>query len=435
MVNLIKLTKIDLLNILITILPLSLIIGNLAININIILICAIGFYNYGLDIFFVKKKVIIYLLYSFFIYLIFITVYNYLPLVDQDSIYKEHIFKSFLYLRFLILFLVINKIIEKNILNLKPFILFSAFLSLIISIDILIEVKTGYNITQNPLTLEKPASFFGSEKIAGGYLQKFALFFLILGFVHFYFNKHKKIFFLIASAFFFIIILLTNNRMPLVIYFFSIVFYLFFIYQKNLKKKVLALIFFAITFLIIINQNESLKLNYNRFSGNIKQMLRAGPELFLNNNPTENLNRSNLYLLVFNGTIQLIKKNPFVGYGIKSYRINCKYEKKKNISIAMCQTHPHNYLLEIILDSGLIGFFLIYTFFILIMLNFYNYYKLKKNHNDLIISLPFVLILFFEFFPLRSSGSFFSTTNAVTIFTFLAIVLNIEKINFKALQK
>lgn len=65
MVNLIKLTKIDLLNILITILPLSLIIGNLAININIILICAIGFYNYGLDIFFVKKKVIIYLLYSF----------------------------------------------------------------------------------------------------------------------------------------------------------------------------------------------------------------------------------------------------------------------------------------------------------------------------------------------------------------------------------
>lgn len=358
-----------------------------------------------------------------------------MPLVDQDSIYKEHIFKSFIYLRFLILFLVINKIIEKNILNLKPFILFSAFLSLIISIDILIEVKTGYNITQNPLTLEKPASFFGSEKIAGGYLQKFALFFLILGFVHFYFNKHKKIFFLIASAFFFIIILLTNNRMPLVIYFFSIVFYLFFIYQKNLKKKVLALIFFAITFLIIINQNESLKLNYNRFSGNIKQMLRAGPELFLNNNPTENLNRSNLYLLVFNGTIQLIKKNPFVGYGIKSYRINCKYEKKKNISIAMCQTHPHNYLLEIILDSGLIGFFLIYTFFILIMLNFYNYYKLKKNHNDLIISLPFVLILFFEFFPLRSSGSFFSTNNAVTIFTFLAIVLNIEKINFKALQK
>jgi hypothetical protein len=43
--------------------------------------------------------------------------------------------------------------------------------------------------------------------------------------------------------------------------------------------------------------------------------------------------------------------------------------------------------------------------------------------------MPYFLMFFFEFFPLRSSGSFFTTTNSILIFLTLAIIINIEKIN------
>ena len=51
-----NLTKINVLNYLISLTPLALILGNLAININIILICILGFLSFGKAIFFIEEK-------------------------------------------------------------------------------------------------------------------------------------------------------------------------------------------------------------------------------------------------------------------------------------------------------------------------------------------------------------------------------------------
>ena len=70
------------------------------------------------------------------------------------------------------------------------------------------------------------------------------------------------------------------------------------------------------------------------------------------------------HILLFNSGIQQWKENKIIGNGLKSFRINCEYAKfKKFNDYHFCGTHPHNYTIEIMAETGLIGVFLIYTLF------------------------------------------------------------------------
>jgi hypothetical protein len=134
-------SKIKFINFLIVILPLSLIVGNLATNINIILIIIFGFSIYKTEIFFANNRVYNFLLYLFFFYLILITfINNFENFSSNNVLYKEHFYKSISFLRFLFLFFVINKLLEKNVLNLKLLFLSFSSLSAIIAIDIIYQV-------------------------------------------------------------------------------------------------------------------------------------------------------------------------------------------------------------------------------------------------------------------------------------------------------
>ena len=66
-ININFLNKINLTNCLICLLPLSMIIGSLAININTVLICLAGLITYKFEIFKMEKKIYQYLLYCFFL--------------------------------------------------------------------------------------------------------------------------------------------------------------------------------------------------------------------------------------------------------------------------------------------------------------------------------------------------------------------------------
>ena len=56
----------NLLNIIISIIPLSIILGSLAININVVLICLLGIVTYKSRIFKMEHRIFLYLIYSFF---------------------------------------------------------------------------------------------------------------------------------------------------------------------------------------------------------------------------------------------------------------------------------------------------------------------------------------------------------------------------------
>ena len=103
-------------------------------------------------------------------------------------------------------------------------------------------------------------------------------------------------------------------------------------------------------------------------------------------------------------------KNKILGGGIKSFRYNCP------TVFVNCNMHPHNYYLEILSDLGIVGFLMIVSFFI------YLFYKSIKINN--LFLLPFLLLLFGEIFPLKSTGSFFTTLNSAFIFLLISVIIS-----------
>ena len=77
-------------------------------------------------------------------------------------------------------------------------------------------------------------------------------------------------------------------------------------------------------------------------------------------------NHGRIYLT----TIISFNESKLLGHGLKSFRINCrKFLDQKD---ALCSTHPHNYHLEILHDTGIIGFCLISIFAFLLLFSKYK---------------------------------------------------------------
>ena len=97
-------TKINFINFFICFIPLSLVIGNLAININLVLICLFGVIIYKFEIFKLSKKIYQYLIFGFFFYLILITLFQGISSLNDANldewskqVVKENLFKSFFF--------------------------------------------------------------------------------------------------------------------------------------------------------------------------------------------------------------------------------------------------------------------------------------------------------------------------------------------------
>ena len=131
------------------------------------------------------------------------------------------------------------------------------------------------------------------------------------------------------------------------------------------------------------------------------------------------------HLIIYLTAIDIWIDNPIIGNGIKSFRIKCL--TKLHLPNRVCTSHPHNYYLELLNDTGLLGtLLLICAIFYLITNKFFNFKYYEKNEKLLLICLLIIIIA--EFFPLRSSGSFFSTAGSSFIFLILGMLNGLKKI-------
>ena len=90
--------------------------------------------------------------------------------------------------------------------------------------------------------------------------------------------------------------------------------------------------------------------------------------------------------------------------------------------------HPHNYFLEILTETGLIGFSLILIIFsTVIYLTLIKKYFLKSSLNNNKIIVPFIFLFLVEIFPLKSTGSFFTTNNASFLFLIMSILIALAR--------
>lgn len=407
-------------NFLIILLPLSFIAGNLIVNLNLIIITLVSIFYYGKDILRIKLNSIDKLLIVLFIYALIVGVINYLNFPEKNNIYaKENFFKSISFLRYLLFYFSVKLIVENKIFNYKLFFLVSSIAVLFVIFDVVFQLIVGQDIFGNIRGEQKISGPFGDELIAGSYIQRFSIFLFFLLPIYFKSSNRNNLIIILSALFIlvFFSVVLTGNRMPTILFFLMFLF-LFFMEKKLRRYSILFTIVSIVCFFIIFTFNQHVQEFTQYFLRMCYGIFIFLQSIFiLGNEPI----LTNTYVKEFYSGYMAWKENILLGGGINSFYLNCSK------TIPWCASHPHNYYIEILSELGLIGLLIIILIvFKLTKIFFKNKPNLSLNFENNII-LPFALLLIIEFFPLKTSGSFFTTWNTTFIIFLIAIIANFPK--------
>ena len=414
-------------NLLLALIPFSFIAGNLIININILLLILSSLIVFKKKIIKMKYYFLDKLIFLFFFLIVLTACINDYYLYSQNVTFRGNfasIFNSFLFQKYLLLYLSVRYLIENNIINLKLFFITTTAACLFVSFDILYQLINGRDIFgyKTIVGVRKLGGPFGDELIAGGFIQRFSFFsFFVLPL--FFINTSKKYLKYVAPIIFFILfigIILSGNRMPLILFLFSI--FLLFIFHKKIRKYIfLFLLFFSLIFTTMIFLNKEVSVNFKSFFNRI-----ATISTLLVNKEYSN-DKAPRYFKEFSTFYETWKMNKYFGGGVKNFRYYCHVRAniKKN-SEFICNMHPHNYYLEILTETGVIGFILIITIFLIILfMSFYKKYISKTSFKENNLIVPFIFLFIAEIFPIKSTGSFFTTGNTTYLFLIMAILIGL----------
>lgn len=419
--------------------PVSFIIGNSAVNLNvffIILISGIYFFIFKINL---KKNNIIFVISFLSLYLCLLTLYKILS--SSADFGPNEILKAIIHLRYPIFALLLYNIFYYINFDLKKIIYIYSLPVLLLIFDLPFQYIFGFNIIGIEAQSNHFNSFFFDEKIAGGFILSF-LFFLIAGiYLFFKDKKFSEVYQTLIIVLSLIAIFLSQNKISLLLSVFGLIIFSL-LYKKNLRSVALSVLIF-ISFLFVFPDNK-IKENYGEMINNIKSFTLKSKlfSMYLNNAPLEEIKKeypdthkteNQLYhgigsghAQIFTSSLIIIRENLVLGTGLKGYYKACK---KSNYKL-WCSNHPHNYYLDIIIISGLPGILLVSVIIFLIIKKFLNlkiYAKKNFNLNEvfyLILIVNFVII----FFPFKSSGSFFTTNNLTYIIFTLSLISYFQEI-------
>lgn len=435
-----SLSKKDIVNFLIYLIPLSYIGGNLILNFNVVFLISFVFlayrfevFKYGLNNF--DKIVII-----FFGYLLINGIFNNFFNFNYPDAPKQNIvlIKSILFLRFLFLYLIIKFLILEKMINFKHLFFIFGACSLLVSFDLSVQFFLGKNLIGFEGGGRRLSGLFGDEYIAGSYVQRFFIFLIFFIFIY-QITDNKKLTYNFSLFLIIIInlfgILFSGNRIPLILS--LVLLSLLFFYEKSLRKVLIILfVLFVSGVAYFINTNRDILNHYNSFKNRSIQTI----EYIIKRATTNEILSSNTYIKEIESGVLTWNENFYFGGGIKSFFWNCNnIDRDKMLKFVTpkgkvnCNTHPHNYYLEVGAELGVVGFLIIVLLFLMIIFKSIIYYLSNVSSKNKHILYPFLILFFVEVFPLKTTGSFFTTTNATFLFIIMSFTVGLLEV--KDLQK
>ena len=115
------------------------------------------------------------------------------------------------------------------------------------------------------------------------------------------------------------------------------------------------------------------------------------------------------------------------------FRIICADEKyisrsKIDKSIDGCQSHPHTSYIQVLTETGLIGFIFLTSIFIYVCYRiiylFFRKFSKNFSHNDTLLC--FYICIFITLWPIIPTGNFFHNWLNIIYFLPLAFILNLN---------
>ena len=396
-------------------LPLSLIIGNSAINLNILIIDLLFLFTcyYQKNWSWIKNKYLYFFIFIW-IYLILNSIIStnvYTGTFDEitkQNVYpqKDSIVRSIGFVRFFILLFAFQYFFvhPKKIFD-KIFFYWSIVI-FIVFVDIIFERIFGFNLFGfKSLSSHRVVSFFKDELVVGGFVLSFA--FIISGYLFELTKKNpkQKIFAIVFFCLSIICIYLSGERSNFIKALFITFFMLIMVNNSYLyikKKYILLLIIFGILTPFFISENI-----YNRQVGFFKNIKKYNQGSY----SYEKFGHMK-HFAHYDTSWQIFKDYPISGIGNSKFRYVCHNKKYFNAKIEYsyqrCSNHPHQIHFEILSEEGILGYLIIIFTIFHILLNSFKIYFKKGN----IINLASILFVLAFFIPLLPSGSFFSTFNA-----------------------
>ena len=125
------------------------------------------------------------------------------------------------------------------------------------------------------------------------------------------------------------------------------------------------------------------------------------------------------YKRVWNGGFDAFYTSPVIGIGPDNYRILCPTISAGNPDAA-CHTHPHNYYIQILGETGLIGLTLSAVMVIAII---WTCFKASLANRANVMAATCFVVPFGFFFPTQSTADFFGQWNNTFMWSAIAFAL------------
>ena len=270
----------------------------------------------------------------------------------------------------------------------------------------------------NLIRSDRLSSFFGDEMIVGSYVSRLLPLICFLIIDQFDKTSRERITLYLTIIISSLIVIMSGERIAL---FYIILFLIIFFIFTDFKFKTLTILFCSVVSFLFITSSET--LNKRLFETTFSQ-------IFLDN-------KNNSKITFFSieheshaiAALKIFKDNPVLGIGPKKFRFEC-LKKKYNISEYSCSTHPHNFYIQLLSETGIIGF--IIPIFILIKLFIYYikiiYLKISAQTNKISLKHVYLYSCFlFTFFPIIPTGNIFNNWLSIIFYIPLGFLINVNK--------
>ncbi len=334
-------------------------------------------------------------------FVIFIVFYFYL--IANSSFQNQNLDSlriSFSYIRFGLFSLALMYFLNHDPKLIKKIFYSILLIFIILIFDGFFQYIIGQNLLGWKLKYPGPrvASLFGDELILGSYVSR--MFPLLIGLVFFINFTNKKNFLLfiviICSIF---LVLISGERTAFFLIILSLCL-MFFLINEN--KKIMRYFFIISMSMLILTISTSERIKQRLIDVTLEKM-------FVSDENTRNYIFSRQHDEHYVSAIRMFKQNPLTGVGVKNFRVFCS-EKEFYISEFTCSSHPHNTYIQLLSETGIIGFIIIFSCFIFLTYNMIIHYlgglKKKPKFNDLQVCL--IIAIYLTLWPLVPSGNFFN---------------------------
>ena len=351
----------------------------------------------------------------FYIFLIFWSYLIFNSLINNFNLDSLKI--SFFYFRYGVFVIAITSLLKVDDSFLKYFfyIIFICFVALVL--DGFYQYFVGENILGFKKS-ERISSFFGDEWILGSYLSR--IWPIFFGLSIFFLKKKSKLFFLFIIIFILseALIFISGDRTAFFNINLSAIIIILFS-KKLLKLRLLTLIASLILLSIISFINPTAKERV--IDQTINQM-----NLFNKNNKDQ----KKIYIFSKEHTHHYITAyrmyldHKILGVGVKNFRKFCS-DKKYIKSEASCAPHPHNTYIQILSETGIIGFsFLIFVliYFCIYMLK-HLILKIKSKHYFTDFEICILSGIAIYLWPFAPTGNVFSNWLNIAMILNLPILI------------